>query len=160
MPRPKPPTALALLRGTRPDRINRNEPVPNTGEVIPPAWMMGDEVAMATWDRLAGDLAEKGVLSNWDCEQFGEYCLAVSVISLASAHLRDEGEVITEDVFYLHSKKTGTRQRRNPWGPIMKEAMDLSACRAAKFGLSPADRANVNVVQPHVRTRADDFFTS
>lgn len=64
-PAPK-PTGLRVLHGDRADRINRDEPQPDEGDVQPPAWL--GEAALEVWHTLADELTAKGVLTAWDVE--------------------------------------------------------------------------------------------
>lgn len=141
--RPAKPTALKLVDGTRKDRVNRSEPQPDL-PVEPPPWLV-DDVALAVWDRLAPELEAKGVLTGWDVQAFAEWCAAVATIAEAERHLAEEGHVVEAPVFDRNGVPTGTRTVRNEWSRVWKDALEVAARRAAKFGLTPSDRAGISV---------------
>lgn len=79
--RPPKPTALKLLHGdhkVHPERVNRREPVPSPGPIVP-AYELAPRVR-AVWDRLAPDRAALGLLSTWDVDAFSVLCEAVAVL--------------------------------------------------------------------------------
>lgn len=139
-PRPA-PTALKLLRGTRADRINDNEPVPSAVDVLPPDWLAED--ALAIWREYAPDLIRKGVLTAWDVETFGACCDAAARRRAAATHLAREGEVVDVPVFDKNGKQTGIRRGRNPWLLVLNQADAQLQRWAARFGLTPSDRAQL-----------------
>jgi phage terminase small subunit len=51
------PTALKLVKGTHPSRVNRKEPKPAEREVKPPSWLEG--VALEVWRYYAPDLVPR-----------------------------------------------------------------------------------------------------
>ena len=142
--RPAEPTALKLVKGTRKDRVNDKEPIPSDDlEVVPPAWL--SEEAIVEWDRLAPDLISTGVLTAWDVQAFAEWCAAVARNAEAERHLQAEGEIVEQDVFDRNGKPTGTRLVMNPWFYVQRSALETTAKRAARFGLTPAERSGVAV---------------
>jgi P27 family predicted phage terminase small subunit len=71
---PKPaPSALRVLRGDRPDRINRREPQPITTGIEPPEWLAGD--ALDKWRDLVPRLMALGILGNTDIDALVRYCV-------------------------------------------------------------------------------------
>lgn len=143
MGRPKKPTALAAVKGGRTDRINDREPVPSMGEVLPPDWLT--ELGLDYWKRYAPDLVAKHVLTRWDVEAFAEWCDARATIEMATVAIDDQGHLVEIDVFDRNGKPTGTRVVPNPWEMIKRAALEVSGKRAARFGLTPSDRAAVTV---------------
>lgn len=141
--RPSKPTALKLVDGTRRDRVNRAEPQPDV-EIVPPAWLT-DEVALAEWDRLAPDLIAKKVLTGWDVQAFAEWCAAVATIAKAERELATEGHIVERDVFDRNGAPSGKRVVRNEWSRVLHDALEVSARRAARFGLTPSDRSGISV---------------
>src|ERR1700749_1466108 len=75
-PRPA-PTALKIVHGEKPSRINTNEPKPAQTDRAPscPSWLSPG--ARRVWPRLAPDLHRKGLLTEWDREPFAVFCEAV-----------------------------------------------------------------------------------
>lgn len=158
MGRPAKPTALKVVKGERKDRINWAEPVPPSGEVVPPAWLEGDEVAMGEWARLAPDLVRQKVLTCWDTEEFADWCSAVARVARAEARLREEGAVVEQAVFDRNGVMTGHRRVRNPWSFELKDALAIKGRRGARFGLTPSDRSNISREAADVR-KGDDLLT-
>lgn len=141
-PAPK-PTNLRVLDGDRKDRINTSEPVPADVDVAPPDWLSED--ARAVWERLAGDLRRKGVLTGWDVEAYAIYCDAVVRRARAARHLEAEGEVIETPVFNKNGEQTGSRTAKNPWALVLQEADSQAQRWSARFGLTPSDRAALSI---------------
>jgi P27 family predicted phage terminase small subunit len=139
------PTALRTLYGVRPDRINNSEPVPSPGPVQPPEWLSPD--ARAVWDGLAADLENRGVLTAWDAEVFACCCDAAARRRRAVAHLASEGEVLELPVMD-HGRVVATRVARNPWTLVLADADGQLQRYAARFGLTPSDRAQLKTQQP------------
>ncbi len=135
----KEPTNLTVLKG---GKRPATEPVPAEGEVVPPAWLTRDQ-ALAEWARLAPDLIAKKVLTFWDVQAFAEYCDAVATITEAAAKLSGQGYVVKRPVFDRNGKETGARVVPNEWVQIQSRALEVSARRAARFGLTPSDRTGV-----------------
>lgn len=73
------PTALKILEGAQPCRINRHEPsVPPPADLAPPRWLEGQ--AVDHWHELAPMLHRSGLLTEADrhslallCEAFGRF---------------------------------------------------------------------------------------
>lgn len=138
------PTKLRILRGDRKDRINTNEPQPSPGaEVEPPAWLT--QRAKNVWAKLAPDMQRTGVLTAWDCEAFGAFCDAVIRRRDAVAALRKEGAIVELPVFDKNGKLSGHRRAKNPWCFVLNEADGHFRYYAARFGLTPSDRAQLHM---------------
>lgn len=132
---PKPaPTALKVLRGDRPSRINRGEPVPGEGDVVRPGWLAGVSGARAVWDRLAPDLQRRGVLTAWDVDAFAAFCVAV-------VRHRAAVELVERDGLMIDGARGG--RVRNPAVQMERDYADQVKSGAARFGLTPADRSSV-----------------
>ncbi|WP_409186479.1 phage terminase small subunit P27 family [Amycolatopsis sp. VS8301801F10] len=141
--RPKKPTQLAVLHGDRKDRINANTPKPSELTVEPPSWL--GEQAVEVWQHLAPDLKAKGVLTAWDCEAFAAWCDAVVRRRHASKQVQTHGEVIELPVFNKNGEQTGYRLGKNPWQQILDAADAQMQKYAARFGLTPSDRAGLSI---------------
>ncbi|WP_431729946.1 phage terminase small subunit P27 family [Verrucosispora sp. TAA-831] len=150
------PTALKLVRGTRSDRVNTDEPVPSTTEIEPPEWLI--QAALDVWTEYAPDLIRKGVLTAWDVETFGIVCDAAARRRKAAAALAEEGEVVELPVFDKNGKQTGHRVTRNPWTVILGQADRQLQTWAARFGLTPSDRAQLTGGDGR-RDPAEDLLT-
>lgn len=139
----KTPTNLAVLRGERKDRVNTDEPKPSMLEIGPPDWLSGE--ARDEWWLLAPDLKNKGVLTAWDVEAFAAWCDAVVRRRSAVEHLRAQGEVIELPVYNKNGDMTGSRMAKNPWTFVLNEADAQMQKYAARFGLTPSDRASLSI---------------
>lgn len=141
--RPKKPTNLSVLHGDRKDRINQSEPSPAVSGVAPPEWL--DDASREVWDALAPDLKSKGVLTAWDVEAFASWCDAVVRRRTAVAELRRSGEVIELPVYNKNGDLTGHRLAKSPWTFVLNEADAQVVKYAARFGLTPSDRAGLSI---------------
>lgn len=141
--RPKKPTNLAVLHGDKPSRINTAEPKPSILSTDAPEWL-SDE-ARQVWDRLAADLKVKQVLTAWDTETFACWCDAVVRRRAAAKALAREGEVIELPVYNKNGDLTGHRLGKNPWTLVLNEADAQVQKYAARFGLTPSDRAGLSI---------------
>jgi P27 family predicted phage terminase small subunit len=121
------PTHLRALEGVREDRLNRDEPIPERGEVVPPVKL--PPAAQAVWDRLAPDLITQRVLTPWDVDAFAAYCAAVALWKTASAEVLGEA-----------GSPTSREGSHWPALRLMTEAQRIMHQFGAKFGLTPADR--------------------
>lgn len=139
------PTALKLVKGTRSDRVNTDEPVPDTPAdgLEPPEWLAGNEVALEIWSEYAPDLERKGVLTAWDVEAFAICCETAARRRKAVARIKREGEVVDAPVFDRNGKPTGVREVRNPWLTVLAQADRQLLSWAARFGMTPSDRAQL-----------------
>lgn len=141
-PAPK-PTALKLLEGVRPSRVNDAEPVPSLTAVVPPAWL--SEAALAVWGRLAPDLVRRGVLTPWDVDAFANFCALVEVNRAALVDIDANGATVTTIDRTLADGTTVYRLQRNPAWQVARESAQLLVSIGGRFGLSPSDRAQLHV---------------
>ena len=131
-PGPKPqPTALKLLKGVRPCRINRNEPKPRPVKPKKPPWL--DKIARREWNRIVKLLAPLGLLSEIDGASLGVYCQAFSRLVQAEREIEADGLVLVED------GKTKT----NPAVLIAEKAMKTVRTMATEFGMTPSSRSRI-----------------
>lgn len=136
------PTALKVVRGERPDRINTQEPRPG-GEVTPPSWLSED--SRRVWAQFAPDLIAKQVMTAWDPEAFAGYCDAVVRRARAADRLDAEGEVVDAPVYGRNGELTGHRAQKNQWLGVWKDANDVILRFGARFGMTPSDRSQLKV---------------
>lgn len=125
--RPSKPTNLKVLHGDRADRIPNAEPQPGSAAVEPPArfaWVDAEEL----WCRLAPDLVAKGVLTAWDVDLFFEFCHAVALVR---SHRPTKSSVAVPGA-------------ASPMGDY-KTAVAIMTTLGSRFGLTPADRAKIEV---------------
>jgi P27 family predicted phage terminase small subunit len=131
---PPRPTHLKALEGCREDRLNRDEPVPSDGLVMPPLGMPDE--AMKIWNRLAPDLIAKKVLTSWDVDEFANGCRI-------QALLNDALDVAEDSP--LVSPGSNNNLVLNP---AIRAVSTLEASLRSiwsRFGLTPGDRAQLKV---------------
>lgn len=127
------PSHLKALEGVKEFRLNRAEPIPAEGNVVPPVKLPPD--AQAVWDRLAPDLIAKRVLSAWDVDLFCAYCREVAYYNRAAAEVAESGLTAPGSV-------KGTKVV-SPAFRAMVAAEKMMASLGSRFGLTPADRATL-----------------
>jgi phage terminase small subunit len=93
--KPSPP-ALRVLRGDRPRTRLANDSAP--GIPPKPKTIVTDPVASAEWDRMAGLLRARGVLSQADLGILVVYCDAFSRLVAALAELAREGLIVSTEL--------------------------------------------------------------
>jgi len=132
---PGKPTALRVLDGDRPSRINRDEPVPAQGGLVEPTIALSDE-ARAVWDRLAPDLIAKKVLTGWDADAFTTFCATAATYRAASESLAVEGMV---------ARGAAGGVIKSPYWQIMRDCVAVMTTIGSRFGLTPSDRAQLKI---------------
>jgi P27 family predicted phage terminase small subunit len=132
------PTSLKLLHGTRPDRVNTNEPVPQC--TIDPAERPEhlSEEAGIVWDRLAPQLAQKRLLTDWDRDAFVVFCEAV-ITHRRATKLMDQAILVRG--------LGGSGLVRNPAHQIVRDSAQIIRGFAQEFGLTPAARSGISIQQ-------------
>lgn len=139
---PPAPTPLKIVRGTRKDRVNSDEPLPD-GAMARPTWLR--PAALAVWDHYAPKLGSKRVATDWDEDAFLTYCDAVARRNEAIVHVTDEGAVVQAPVFNRNGEVTGFRLLRNEWLMVLKDSNEIIGRFGARFGLTPSDRSQLKV---------------
>ncbi len=93
--RPK-PTALRVIDGDRPGRVNEDEPSPPRSTRCPrsPAWLADD--ARKIWRRYAPELHARGVLTEWDADSLGVACSELARYQRALSYL-EAGLLLPDD---------------------------------------------------------------
>ena len=131
--RPRKPTALRLIHGTRDKHKNKNEPMP-LGTATAPSWM--SEAAMEHWLTLCPELEAIGLLTSIDTQAFAVYCESYAELIEAEAELVTFGRTqTTKDGF----------MRKSPWLAIRDEAHKRMMQIGGQFGFSPASRTRIEV---------------
>lgn len=128
------PTHLKVLEGVEESRLNRDEPIPGDGVIVPPAPL--DEDAQSIWNRLAPDLIQKRVLTSWDVDQFAAFCQYAALYKRAA-------ENAARAPFEVDGSHGGTVQ--NPVFRVMQMASSEMRSIGQRFGLTPGDRASLKV---------------
>lgn len=148
-PGPKPtPTALKVVRGDRPSRVNLAEPKPGENPYPEPPADLGPR-AHDLWDRLAPDLHRAGVLTWWDADVFAVYCNAVEAHIEATIHIVEEGVLVPGERGLV----------KNPAFQIQSHASATILQYAARFGLTPSDRQRLNVGAEKDESRAAQLLS-
>ncbi|MGH3969933.1 MAG: phage terminase small subunit P27 family [Mycobacterium sp.] len=129
------PTHLRALEGVKEYRLNRDEPIPSEGQVVPPVQLPAD--AQAVWDRLAPDLIAKRVLSTWDVDAFSAFCHSVALYNRAAAEVERSG--LSANGSVKNTKVVSPAFR------VMQMAADMMRSIGSRFGLTPGDRAVLKV---------------
>jgi P27 family predicted phage terminase small subunit len=130
------PTALKVLHGDRPDRINHAEPIPPENEVTAPEELSDD--ARAAWDRLAPGLISVGVLTAWDVDAFVVVCEALARYKQATKLVNGSALLVQGPNGFV----------KNPALIVQREAETTFAQYGARFGLTPSDRSQLKVDAP------------
>lgn len=131
---PKPaPAKLKLLKGTDERYINRDAPLPSEGAVVCPDWLC--DGAKEVWARLAPDLVDKECLTPWDVDTFAIVCNAIYVYRDCSAKMGDR---------YTDRGAAGG-VIKSPFWQVMRDAAETIAKFSSRFGLTPGDRADLQI---------------
>tara|TARA_R110000824_G_scaffold198031_3_gene381964 strand:- start:1259 stop:1702 length:444 start_codon:yes stop_codon:yes gene_type:complete len=131
MGRPRKPTRLKLIHGSRDRHQNKLEPNPQ-GVAVAPDWLIDE--ALTEWERLAPELERLGILTIADEAEFAIYCQAYAELVEAEAKLQENGKTqTTKDGF----------ERKSAWCSIRDEAWKRLHQAASGFGLNPSARAKV-----------------
>jgi len=129
------PTALKVLRGSRPSTINHQEPKPEIGAGDPPSWL-GDE-AIEYWREYAPKLENLGVLCETDRTAFA--LLAHTWGQWCEARLELAANESVQTSASGHSQVT-------PWVTIARQLQADYLRQASKFGMNPSDRTGITAV--------------
>lgn len=147
---PKTPTATLEARGSWLAKRNAKEPKPLIGRPARPQWLTGD--AKKLWDVLAPQLEAMNVLAKIDREALARYCQLWMRWREVERFIAKEGstyEMLTKD-----GESCGPR----PY-PQVKIASDLASHLSRlerEFGLTPASRASVEVMDDGSSADLDD----
>lgn len=152
------PTPLKLVRGTRPDRVNHQEPEPATGEVVRPKTLSAN--ARRIWDALAPDLVAKKVLTPWDVDTFAAFCELVVQNRDANADLAENGNRITVPVKELRDGTVIYSTQKNPAWQVARESAALIVTLGGRFGLNPSDRSALKVGDAGKRSEKGRLLSS
>jgi P27 family predicted phage terminase small subunit len=135
MARPGPPptpTALRVLHGDRPSRINRREPMPRQGKPVAPRWLTPE--ARTIFRKTLRELLAMRVATAADANALGLYAMALAEYVAASAIVARDGLVI---------KGRDGGPVANPAARIARDRWSMVARMGAEFGLSPSSRVSL-----------------
>jgi len=131
--RPRKPSALRLVHGTRDKHKNKNEPKPD-GVATPPKWL--SKAALKVWNELATELEAIGLLTSIDAPAFAVYCESYVELVQAENELIKGGRTqTTKDGFV----------RKSPWLSVRDEAHKRMMQIGGQFGFSPSSRTKIEV---------------
>lgn len=128
------PTALKLLHGAKPYRVNLDEPKPPIGLPECPDWV--DSETMQIWNKTLLVLHHMNLASSADEDTLMAYCQAVVV------HRRAARQIAEQGVTVLGSMRTPVK---NPACTVMNEAATQIARYAGLFGLTPSARSEIRM---------------
>jgi P27 family predicted phage terminase small subunit len=138
--RPRKPDHLKIIEGDREDRINRDAPLPELTSLEPPVPL--SDRAMEHWNKLAPEMRDKGILSDWDLPALAQACDCLALYwefreLLAADRRSPDGPYVTE----------GSRGGaiKSPYWQMMRDAQAMSMQLLSRFGMTPADRAKLSV---------------
>ena len=141
------PTHLKALEGVKEYRLNRNEPIPGEGVIVPPVELSVD--AQAIWNRLAPDLISKKVLTSWDVDEFANACRIQALLNRA---LNDaEGSPLV-------SPGSNDNLVMNPAIRIVASLESSLRSIWSRFGLTPGDRATLRIEPSGPKTPDERFL--
>ncbi|MEN2423019.1 phage terminase small subunit P27 family [Streptomyces rimosus] len=148
-PRPK-PTALRVLHGERPDRINTDEPRPATG--LPDCPDDAADDVREVWDYTLAQLAVMGTATPADRDALRAYCEAVVTHRKASTLLARSGVLI-------RSAKGGALIR-NPVVQVQRDTAATLRGFAQEFGLTPSARSEIRMARESADDRSPERLLS
>lgn len=128
------PTALKVLKGERPDRINHDEPQPRDGLPACPPGV--SKQVKEIWDYTIAELAQMRVITPADRDGLVAYCEAVALHRQASAVVASAGHA---------DKALNGGHARHPAIQVQREAAATMRAWAQEFGLTPAARTGIKV---------------
>lgn len=130
----KTPTELKVVRGTASAAELEQQPTPPAGEVpAPPEYL--DLDAVGVWHRLAPTLHARKVLTVWDVDAFAAYCTAVVHHRRAVEEVNKAGVTV----------RSGSSRAKHPALQVVRDQAALIISLGGRFGLTPADRANIRL---------------
>lgn len=133
------PTALRLVEGARPDKVNQDEPQPLPVEPdAPEEWTELGEASeqLQVWNRVVDQLRDMGILFAADTDSLVAYVEAVVIHREASRQLSHPDATLT----VLGAQGN---QVKNPLLQIQRDAAAVIRAFAREFGLTPSARASV-----------------
>lgn len=147
------PTALKVIEGVKPSRVNTAEPVAGTGADldfrVPPGGMSAR--AVVVWERVVPHLQAMGLAKEVDQDMLVAYCEAVAVHQQATEELRGQPLMVP-----------GARggEVRNPLLVVQRDAAAQIRMLAREFGLSPSARSDLTSDRKAAPGGAARFFTA
>jgi phage terminase small subunit len=153
--RPRKPTALHLLQGTRP-RNRQREPKVELGRPEPTEELRADEVAFGHWTVLCERLERVKVLSPAHGEALGLLAQALADYGRVRAQLREMQfrNLVVDELLDKAGRVIRRRVRENPLIRRSERLATLCKNLLGEFGLTPITQAKIHAEPP---TEADPF---
>lgn len=143
-PGPKPtPTHLRVVRGTRPDRVNLQEPKPKKAKPKCPSYLCED--GKRIWRRTTKQLDLMGLLYEADQDIIAAYANAVLNYERATKIVDDLGVLV-------EGRRDGLVS--NPAVRVQRDSAQLIRQLASELGLTPSSRSRLTVQEDD----GDDFL--
>jgi P27 family predicted phage terminase small subunit len=128
------PTRLKVLRGSKPSRINRNEPIPPGDDPeLPPEAV---ESVRVLWEEKLAQLRYMGLSERSDQELLYAYCVAV-------VKFRRDVELLDRSDILLVNK--AGEPYRNPILPALRDHAHLMLVLGREFGFTPSARSQIRM---------------
>jgi len=138
------PTKLKMLKGERKDRMPPAEVQPPRRERAPACPVELGPSARKVWRRLAPQLFQQELLTDWDRESFAAYCIAAGNLLDASALISkpeaDGGGLVVKS-------QRDTRVKHQALQTLRESSVEMRAW-SKHFGLTPGARASLDVQTP------------
>jgi P27 family predicted phage terminase small subunit len=138
---------LKLLRGNPGcRRLNLNEPEPSAPAEPPPAPEFLSDYARAEWGRIAQELYQLRLLTNFDIAALAAYCESYAAWRTAVEKLR---EMAARDPvmsgLMIKTRHDGVMQ--NPLFLTMRQAASDMVRYASNFGFTPVARSRIDTLE-------------
>jgi P27 family predicted phage terminase small subunit len=132
------PTALRVLKGDKPYRINDAEPRPRDEPPRMPAWL--STRARAEWERIAPDLVVMRTAKAVDATALAAYCESVALMTTLAEVVAKSGPLLIGRDGMAH---------KNPAVAQLLAASATVRAWSREFGLTPAARQPLKIEVDH-----------
>ncbi len=129
------PARERVLKGNPSKKPTREPPAPSKEDVPScPAWLSAE--VKEEWNRVALELARRGLLTKLDSTALACYCVSCARWRKANEIIRTQGEVYVTPKGYLQPR---------PEVAIARMAAEMMRTLAVEFGMTPVSRARIGV---------------
>lgn len=119
--------------------------------LIPPDFIVKDEVALCKFNQLVSELSEVDIINNVDVDLLSVYC------DCWSKYVRVTKILALQDLVEEQENKLGTLVKtQNPYIKIQNTYSDKLMKISNLFGLSPADRSKIAHLNPSEKNEQTD----
>lgn len=140
--RPRKPTELKLLEGSRVRPHDRNAEAPKwelpDGVPAPPEWLW--PLAREEWIRLAPEMHKKGMLTSASMAAFQSYCQSYAEWRGALEVVKNANEMVSEGRAGIETVAAMVR--------VMREANKEMRGWMSEFGMTPSTRTKAHADKP------------